>query len=59
MRPDRTFAVAGQWGGPVSIVNPVLGSADDTLAHIIAGDIVSPEQNEPAFLKILSWIKQL
>jgi pimeloyl-ACP methyl ester carboxylesterase len=59
VRPDRTFAVAGQWGGPVSMVNPVLGPADDTLAHIIAGDIVSPEQNEPAFLKILSWIKQL
>jgi pimeloyl-ACP methyl ester carboxylesterase len=59
VRPDKTFAVAGQWGGPVSIVNPVLGPADDTLAHIIAGDIVSPEQNEQAFLKILSWIKQL
>ena len=59
VRPEKTVWVAGRWGGPASVVTLALGPNDDPLAHIIAGDIVSPEQNERAFQKILSWIKQL
>ena len=59
VRPDRTATVAGRWGGPASVVTPVLGQADDPLAHIIAGDIVSPGQTASAVAAILAWVRAL
>ena len=59
VRPEKTVWVAGRWGGPASVETAVLGPNDDPLAHIIAGNIVSPDQNKRAFQNILSWIKQL
>ncbi len=59
VRAEKTEAFAKRWGGSVRIVNPVLTGDDDRLAHLIAGNIVSPDQNSFAVQKILTWIKQL
>ncbi|MEP4197524.1 MAG: alpha/beta fold hydrolase [Aliishimia sp.] len=56
---DATRGVAAHWGGPVKIINPVLGANDDPSSHVIAGDIVSPEQTETAAFAILNWAKGL
>ncbi|WP_420011087.1 alpha/beta hydrolase [Tateyamaria sp.] len=58
VRPDLTAQVAGQWGGPVEVVNPVMTSADDPQSHVIAGAIMSPAQTETAVLGILNWAQK-
>ena len=54
----ETRAVAGRWGGPVSLwpVEPGLG--DDHNAHVIAGDILSPGLTEDAIGRILEWVRE-
>ncbi len=59
VEPAATRDVASRWGGPVHIVTPDLGPEDDPSAHVIAGDIVSPDQTEFASQAILDWIKGL
>ena len=59
VRPDITAQVADEWGGPVKVVNPELGPGDDPSAHVIAGDIMSPSQNEATVSGILAWVKGL
>jgi len=59
VRADRTAAVADRWGGPASVVTPVLGPTADPLAHVIAGDIVSPGQTAGAVAAILAWVRAL
>lgn len=54
-----TRQVAAQWGGDVDIVNPTLVDQIDPSNHVIAGDIVSPSQTEPATQVMLDWIKAL
>ncbi|KZY00658.1 MULTISPECIES: alpha/beta hydrolase [unclassified Sulfitobacter] len=56
VRPAATRAIAERWGGPVTIVNPELGPRDDPSAHVIAGDILSPEQTTPTVAGILDWV---
>jgi len=59
VQPQKTLLFASNWGGDVSIINPILGSRDDKLSHIVAGEIVSPGQTEFAVETILIWIKSL
>ncbi|MBI1218864.1 MAG: alpha/beta hydrolase [Rhodobacteraceae bacterium] len=59
VRPDRTDAVVARWGGPKQVVNPVMGPKDDPSSHVIAGDILSPDQTAPTVARILDWAKGL
>ena len=59
VRPEITSRIAGTWGGPVTVFRPTLGPSDDAAAHVIAGDIMSPGQNETTVQGILDWVKGL
>ena len=56
VRPDVTRRIAGQWGGPVTVVTATMGPGDDPNAHVIAGAIRSPGQTEPAVRGMLDWL---
>ncbi|GHA46267.1 lysophospholipase [Amylibacter ulvae] len=48
-----------KWGGAVQVINPTLNADDDEYNHVIAGDILSPSQNEPATAAMVKWISGL
>lgn len=54
-----TDEVAAAWGGPVGRAAPKLGAGVDPLAHVIAGDILSPANTGRAVDLILGWIAEL
>lgn len=56
---DATEKVAAGWGGIV--YRHVVSSAavDDPMAHVLAGDIVSPNGTDPTVAKILDWARGL
>ena len=54
--PAKTAAFADQWGGAMTVVHPELGNGDDEFAHVIAGDIVSPQQTGVAVEEMLGWL---
>lgn len=43
-------------GVAVAVIHPQLGDGDDKYAHIIAGDIVSPQQTDFAVDEMLRWL---
>jgi pimeloyl-ACP methyl ester carboxylesterase len=57
--PGLTAAVMRRWGGPSRRIAPVPGPGDDPMAHVIAGDALSPSQTEPLALATLDWIRAL
>lgn len=59
VRPDITREIAGQWGGPVQIVNMDGGAGGDPYNHVIAGDILSPAGTAPAVEALRGWIAGL
>ncbi|MEO0381566.1 MAG: alpha/beta hydrolase [Pseudomonadota bacterium] len=59
VRPDITAQVAADWGARADVVNPVMGPMDDPQSHVIAGDIMSPDQTDAAVSGMLNWIKTL
>ena len=59
VRPDRTVEIAKKWGAATRIITPQLTPQDDPLAHLIAGDIVSPGQTNFAVEQMLDWIRQI
>ena len=59
VRPDLTDRVVARWGGPKQVVTPVMGPRDDPSSHVIAGDILSPDQTAPTVARILDWAKGL
>ena len=59
VKAATTRKVLGAWGGPVTIVNPTLTEADDASAHVIAGDIISPNQTGFATDTMREWIEGL
>ena len=59
VRPDITAEIAAAWGGPSTIVNPVMGPGDDDQSHVIAGDILSPGQTDAAVAGMLDWVAGL
>jgi pimeloyl-ACP methyl ester carboxylesterase len=58
VRPDLTQEIAEQWGGPVAVQTVTMGPGDDPNAHVIAGDIRSPGQTEPAISGMLAWLAE-
>lgn len=58
VRPDLSRQIAGQWGGAVRIRAVTMGPTDDSHAHVIAGDIMSPGQTEPAVRGMLAWLAE-
>ena len=57
--PEKTAAFAKSWGGVSKIIIASLTDDDDKFSHIIAGDIVSPNQTESAVDHMLAWITGL
>jgi pimeloyl-ACP methyl ester carboxylesterase len=59
VNPDATAKFLSRWGGPAKAVTVEMGVDDDQYSHLIAGDIVSPGQNDAAVRTILDWIAGL
>jgi alpha-beta hydrolase superfamily lysophospholipase len=57
--PALTAAVMRRWGGPSRHIAPRPGQGDDPMAHVIAGDALSPGQTEPLVRATLDWIGAL
>ena len=57
--PEKTAAFARSWGGVSKTIIVSLTEDDDKFSHIIAGDIVSPNQTESAVDHMLTWITGL
>ena len=52
-----TAAIAERWGGPADVLE--VTSADDPSNHVIAGDILSPSNNEKVAAAIEAFIRGL
>ncbi|WP_299687453.1 alpha/beta fold hydrolase [uncultured Tateyamaria sp.] len=59
VQPGRTAEIAAAWGGPSTVVNPVMGPGDDDQSHVIAGNVLSPGQTDAAVVGMVDWIKGL
>ena len=57
--PALTAAVMRRWGGPSRHLPPTPGQGDDPMAHVIAGDALSPSQTEPLVRATLDWLRTL
>jgi alpha-beta hydrolase superfamily lysophospholipase len=57
--PEKTAAFARSWGGESKTITATLTADDDKFSHIIAGDIVSPNQTESAIDYMFAWITGL
>ena len=57
--PGLTAAVMRRWGGPARRIAPVAGQGDDPMAHVIAGDALSPGQTGPLVQATLDWSRAL
>jgi len=47
------------WGGKSTIKIVKLSNKDDKYSHVLAGDIISPNQTEHAKKTMVNWIKNL
>ena len=52
----RIPAMVDAWGGPAQVETVVMGPADDTYSHVIAGDIMSPGQTANVAGMIIGWL---
>ena len=59
VRPDKIETFAKGWGGPVRLDAITLGPSDDQYAHVIAGRVLSPNQNQPISAALIDWAKGL
>ena len=57
--PNKTKKIASKWGGDNKIINVTMTEADDIFSHVIAGDIVSPNQTTYAIEAMVKWIRRL
>lgn len=53
--PKATHDIIARWGGETSLYQPVMTDQDDPYSHVIAGDILSPNQTAGAVDAILNW----
>lgn len=51
-------ALMSDWGGPHESWTPVLTPQDDGAAHVITGDLRSPNQTAPFVQHILDWARR-
>jgi len=56
VRPDISREIAAHWGGAARVQAVRPGPGDDPNAHVIAGDILSPDQTEAAALGMVDWL---
>ncbi|GAA6200281.1 alpha/beta fold hydrolase [Aquicoccus sp. SU-CL01552] len=56
VRPDISREIAARWGGGARVQAVKPGPVDDPNAHVIAGDILSPDQTEVAALGMIDWL---
>lgn len=52
-------AVMSRWGGPVRRLALAPGAGDDPMAHVMAGDALSPGQTEGLVRATLDWARTL
>lgn len=57
VRPDISRKIAARWGGPARVQAVRMGPRDDPNAHVVAGDILSPDQTEGAVLGMVDWLR--
>ncbi|MCY4335421.1 MAG: alpha/beta fold hydrolase [Litoreibacter sp.] len=56
---ETTRAVSTKWGGSVTLAPRVMGPEDDPFNHVIAGDILSPDQTAETAELIVNWVEGL
>ena len=59
VEPKKTVKFSKNWGGKTKIINVKMSEFDDKYSHVIAGDILSPQQTNIARKKMVKWIKSL
>ncbi len=59
VRPDRTHAVAAAWGGDHTVAVQSPETVGDPSAHLITGDIMSPENTQRSVDEFVLFIKNL
>ena len=57
--PKKIKKFISNWGGKSTTKIVKLSNSDDKYSHVLAGDIISPNQTEHAKKTILAWIKNL
>ena len=57
--PAQTLKILGPWAGPKQIEPRIMTAQDDPFSHVIAGDILSPNQTAATEALILAWAKAL
>ncbi len=57
--PGLTAVVMRGWGGPARRLELNPGPGDDPMAHVMAGDALSPGQTEPLVRATLNWASTL
>ncbi|MEM7469836.1 MAG: alpha/beta fold hydrolase [Pseudomonadota bacterium] len=56
---ETTRALSTKWGGMVTLASRIMGPEDDPFNHVIAGDILSPSQNDGTAELIVNWVRGL
>ncbi len=56
--PEATHGFAAAWGGPTTVQNVTMGPSDDPDSHVIAGDIMSPDQTDSTVDGMLTWLRE-
>ena len=59
VEPKKTVKFSKNWGGKTKTINVKMSEFDDKYSHVIAGDILSPQQTNIARKKMVKWIKSL
>lgn len=54
--PDEITKVAGEWGGSTEILE--IEKTEDTSKHVIAGDILSPDNTGAVTERIIAWLEK-
>ena len=57
--PKKIKKFISNWGGKSTIKIVKLSNKDDKYSHVLAGDIISPNQTEHAKKTMVNWIKNL
>lgn len=56
---ETTRAISTKWGGPVELAPRVMTEGDDPFNHVIAGDILSPNQTDGTVALMKAWVEGL
>ncbi len=57
--PDAITPIVTTWGGATELATRKMQAGDDPWSHVIAGDILSPGQNEAVIALITDWARGL